>query len=299
MQKNTNFIENFLESLLALNGVSLNTVSSYRHDLTDFVKFLQNKPLNYATSIDLQNYMRELGKRKLAPRSQARKQSALKGFYAYLLTEKIINLNPASEISSPKLPPNLPKYLSPDEVLKLLQGCKKSADLRLDCALQILYATGLRVSELVGLPMGGILKQSQAIMVTGKGNKERMIPLHETAREILKKYLKIRPSFFLHGAKDSKFLFPGSGASGHLTRDGFFKLIKNRAIECGIEPSKVSPHVLRHSFASHLLEGGMDLRTLQTLLGHEDIATTQIYTHLNASHLSQTLLQKHPLSHKK
>jgi integrase/recombinase XerD len=300
MQKNLHLIDNFLESMLAFQGASLNTLTAYRHDLLDLNTFLKEKSFDSTSVSDLQAYMRSLGKQELSPRSQARKQSSLKMFFNYLQSEKLIKINPASDLSAPKLPTQLPKYLTPQEILSLLNISGKSENhLRLTCALQILYATGLRVSELVGLPLSGILRQGSALMITGKGNKERLVPLHNEATNALKQYLKVRPLFFPRGTKESKFLFPSSGVSGHLTRDGFFKLLKNRALECGIDTSKVSPHVLRHSFASHLLEGGIDLRTLQLLLGHEDIATTQIYTHLNASQLEKTLIEKHPLSSKK
>lgn len=299
MPKNL-IIENFLEYMLTARGVSASTVASYRIDLYDFAAFIAPSEIQESAPHNLQNYMRELARRKLAPRSAARKRSSLKSLFLYLLSEKIIKANPAAELTAPKIPAALPKYLTPEEVLRLLDvKTSDPSSLRLSCALEVLYASGLRVSELVGLPLSGIIRNGSAIMVLGKGNKERMVPLHERARKVIKEYLKVRPYFFPKGAKESRFLFPGTGASGHLTRDGFFKQIKERAVTSGISPAKVSPHVLRHSFASHLLAGGMDLRALQTVLGHEDIATTQIYTHLNASELKKTLETKHPLGKKK
>jgi integrase/recombinase XerD len=162
--------------------------------------------------------------------------------------------------------------------------------------ITLMYAAGLRVSELVGLPCASVLKGGSTILVMGKGSKERMLPLVERAAKALKEYLPIRPKFFKKGCKESKFLFPGGGKLGHITRDGFSKLLKQQALFCGIAPAKVSPHVLRHSFASHLLSGGMDLRTLQAMLGHENIATTQIYTHLMSDELQRTVEEKHPLA---
>ena len=240
-----------------------------------------------ATAEDIQNYLAHLPDR---PSSIARHASAIRGFYKFLMLEKIITENPAANLELPKRTRTLPKFLSVDEIELLISsaGDTKNAT-RLRAMLELVYASGLRVSELCELPMTAIL--GNKLLIHGKGAKERMVPMHERAQHALEKWLAVRD-------KDkSKYVFPSTGKTGHITRDGFFKILKKCAVLAGIDPSRVSPHVLRHSFASHLLAGGANLRAIQTMLGHEDISTTQIYTHVLPEKLRETVQAHHPLAH--
>ena len=222
--------------------------------------------------------------------SIARKASALRGFYKFLMLEKIITTNPTKNIELPKRARPLPTLLSVDEIELLISSAGDTKNsTRLRAMLELVYASGLRVSELCELPMTSIL--GDHLLIHGKGAKERMVPMHAGAIDALNKWLAQR------GDTDSKYVFPGSVKTGHITRDGFFKILKKCAVLAGIEPSRVSPHVLRHSFASHLLAGGANLRVIQTMLGHEDISTTQIYTHVLPEKLRDTVESAHPLAH--
>ncbi len=280
------YINIFLESLSAEKGRSLKTLESYGNDLYSAESVLGD--LKNATTTDLQKYLAGLSEDGLLPATLSRKTSALRGFYKFLTLEKIIAKNPATELELPKLGRHLPKYLSIDEIESLIinAGDIKNS-IRLRAMLELLYASGLRVSELCELPITGVL--GDKLLIHGKGAKERMVPMHKQAQEALYKWLELRND-------ESKFVFPGTGATGHITRDGFFKLIKKCAVLAGINPNRVSPHVLRHSFASHLLAGGANLRAIQTMLGHEDISTTQIYTHVMPDALIKTVTDHHPLA---
>lgn len=280
-----NYIEIFLEALSAEKGRSKQTLSAYESDL----RATQNKigDLLKATPTDIQNYLSHLPDK---PSSIARKTSTLRTFYKFLMLEKIIDKNPMTNIELPKHEKTLPKYLSPHEIELLISS---SGDIktstRLRCMIELLYASGLRVSELCELPMSANL--GDRLLIHGKGAKERLVPVHEAAQDALHKWLQIR------GDIDSKYIFPTNSKLGHITRDGFFKILKKCAVLSGIEPERVSPHVLRHSFASHLLAGGANLRIIQTMLGHEDISTTQIYTHVLPEKLRDTVESAHPLAH--
>jgi integrase/recombinase XerD len=198
-------------------------------------------------------------------------------------------------IELPKRNKALPKYLAEEDIEAIISSADDVRhSVRLRALIEILYASGLRVSELVGLPMAAISRGR--LMVQGKGSKERMVPIHQTACAAIEEYMQVRHAFFPAGRKASPYLFPGIGKSGHLTRDGFFKILKKCALLAGIDPGKVSPHVLRHSFASHLLAGGANLRAIQTMLGHEDISTTQIYTHVLPEKLKTAVASYHPLA---
>ena len=280
-----NYIDIFLEALSAEKGRSQKTLSAYASDLTAAQNSIGN--LLNASENDIQNYLSNLSEK---PSSIARKASALRTFYKFLLLEKIISTNPTANLELPKKEKTLPKYLSPNEIELLISS---SGDIktstRLRCMLELLYASGLRVSELCELPLSANL--GDRLLIHGKGAKERIVPMHEAAQDALHKWLKIR------GEMDSKYVFPTYSSTGHITRDGFFKILKKCAVLAGIEPSRVSPHVLRHSFASHLLARGANLRAIQTMLGHEDISTTQIYTHVLPEKLRDTLESAHPLAH--
>lgn len=282
-----NYIDVFLEALSAEKGRSEKTLTSYASDLNQAESALPNGLLN-ATEADIQNYLSNLDDKAS---SVARKASALRGFYKFLMLEKIITTNPTKNIELPKRTRPLPKLLSTEEIDLLISSAGDiKTSVRLRAMIELLYASGLRVSELCEMPMTGIL--GDHLLIHGKGAKERMVPMHNGAIHALQKWLELR------GDDDSKYVFPGSGKTGHITRDGFFKILKKCAVLSGIDPKRVSPHVLRHSFASHLLSHGANLRAIQTMLGHEDISTTQIYTHVLPEQLRETMEQFHPLSDK-
>ena len=294
-------IKKFLEMMVAEKGASKNTVGAYLTDLEKFQEFLLSersiKNLEKVQKNDVKQYLSYLHENNYSSKSQARKLSAINSFYLFLLSENVVKENPVSGIFSPKIGKSLPKYLSKDEIELLIKTAKKihtTRGIRLEFQMELLYATGLRVSELVTLPFKSIIK-NEFIEVMGKGSKERLVPLNKNAIKLFEEYKNVR-NLFIPNGKDSKFLFPSKSASGHQTRDTFYKNLKDIAIASGIDPAKVSPHVFRHSFASHLIAGGADLRAVQTMLGHSDISTTQIYTHIMTDRLKTAVEQKHPLA---
>ena len=279
-----NYIDIFLEALSAEKGRSQKTLAAYASDLNAAQNAIGD--LLHATNEDIQNYLSNLDEK---PSSVARKSSALRTFYKFLMLEKIISANPTTNLELPKRNRNLPKFLSIEEIELLISSAGDTKNsVRLRCMIELLYASGLRVSELCELPMSANL--GDKLLIHGKGAKERIIPMHEAAQDALHKWLEYR------GDDESKYVFPSNSTTGHITRDGFFKILKKCAVLAGIDPAKVSPHVLRHSFASHLLAGGANLRVIQTMLGHEDISTTQIYTHILPEQLRNTVESAHPLA---
>ena len=286
-----NYIDIFLESLIAEKGRSLKTIESYGRDLIAAEEEIG--PLVDAGATDLENFLAHLSRSGMANSTIARKTSALRGFYKFLKLEKIIDENPAKMLDSPKRVKNIPGVLSTEDIDLLISNAGDiKTSVRLRAMLEVMYASGLRVSELCELPMTAIMDGK--LLVRGKGGKERIVPIHFGAADALNKYLAVR-EYFLPGGRESKYVFPGSGKGGHITRDAFFKLIKKCAVLSGISPASVSPHKLRHSFASHLLAGGANLRAIQTMLGHADIATTQVYTHVQTDKLKRDVFDKHPL----
>lgn len=310
-------VDSFLDMLTAERGAAVNTRQAYWRDLADFSVSLREtskKEIVDATTDDIKAYLKDLGnkihtkgesKAKIATRTVARRLSALRQFYRYLVSENVRKDDPTSTIDSPKQKRTLPKTLSEKEVSRLINtaGEGGGADsIRLVCLMEMLYATGLRVSELVGLPLSAIGEEMQFLMVEGKGGRERMVPLSEPAQKAVKAYLDVRQSFIGEENKDhqNQWMFPSrTSSSGHLTRQRFAQLLKDLAESAGIEAGKVSPHVLRHAFATHLLSNGADLRAVQKMLGHADIATTQIYTQIIDEKTKATVEEKHPLSGKK
>ena len=299
--KNKEYIERYLEMMVAERGVARNTVLAYQTDLREYQKFLceECKVLNLvdAQKADIKQYLGFLEENRYSPKSQARKLSVINSFYLFLFSENIITENPASGIFSPKVGKSLPKYLTRQEIEKLIQTAKKqnsARGLKLEFQMELLYATGLRVSELVSLPLNAFIKD-EFVQVMGKGSKERLVPLNHRAVELFYQYKEIRPLFLKHG-EHSKYLFPSRGSCGYESRDTFFRNLKEIAVLSGIAPERVSPHVFRHSFASHLIAGGADLRAVQTMLGHSDISTTQIYTHIMTDRLKSAVENNHPLS---
>jgi integrase/recombinase XerD len=305
----------FLDMLAAEQGAGDNTLQAYRRDLTDFSEFIARGGQNFAgiETQGLRDYLADLDARGFKPSSAARRLSAMRHLFRFLLNERIRRDDPAAILSGPKRGRGLPKVLSIADVDRMLSRAKALADapeasvlqrlraMRLYCLLEVLYATGLRVSELVALPASAARRDARMIIVRGKGNKERLVPLNEPSRVAMADYLAAMEALKQEKKKNaasSKWLFPSFGESGHLTRQHFARDLKELAAAAGLAPRLVSPHVLRHAFASHLLHNGADLRIVQTLLGHTDISTTQIYTHVVEERLKSLVRDLHPLAEK-
>lgn len=296
-------LESFIEMMRAERNAARNTVEAYTRDLTDLAGFLARRRAELATAdaTALRAYLGALDRAGMAPRTAARRLSAIRQFYRFLVGEGLRQDDPVAAIDSPRQGRPLPKLLSETEVGQLLDAAHalEGVDgLRLATLLELLYATGLRVSELVALPVAAVMRDRRVLVVRGKGGKERMIPLHESARTASNAWLAARSAELAKRAKGaaSPWLFPSRGDSGHLTRQRVGQLLKGVATTAGIDRRKVSPHVLRHAFASHLLDHGADLRSLQKMLGHADIATTQIYTHVADDRLKTLVREHHPLA---
>jgi integrase/recombinase XerD len=305
----------FIDMLAAEQGAGANTLDAYRRDLEDFSEFLGPLGQSFATAETqaLRDYLADLDSRGFKSSSVARRLSAMRHLFRFMLNERIRSDDPAAILSGPKRGRGLPKVLSISDVDRLLVRAKELSvqpaaspaqrlrAIRLYCLLEVLYATGLRVSELVALPLSASRRDARMIVVRGKGNKERLVPLNEASRQAMADYLaaieaqKPAPK---KNAAASKWLFPSFGESGHLTRQHFARDLKELAAAAGLAPRLVSPHVLRHAFASHLLHNGADLRIVQTLLGHTDISTTQIYTHVVEERLKSLVRDLHPLAEK-
>jgi integrase/recombinase XerD len=297
-------VESFLEMMVAERGAAANTVDSYRRDLDDFSGFMaaRRRAPEEADPAALRAYLATLAKAGMAPRTSARRLSALRQFFRFLYAEGHRGDDPSAAIDSPRQSRALPKYLGEAEVDGLLAAARRyegREGLRLVALLELLYATGLRVSELVGLPAAALARDGETLIVRGKGGKERMVPLGDAAARTLSDYMAVRTTFLPKGRAANgaaRWMFPSRGAAGHLTRARFAQLLKEVAVAAGLPPKRVSPHVLRHSFASHLLANGADLRSVQQMLGHADIATTQIYTHILDERLKALVHRAHPLS---
>ena len=293
-------IESFLEMVRAERGAANNTVLAYTRDLRDFESFLtvRNRSFENAQIADFRAYLASLTENGLAVRTQSRRLSALREFYKFLYTEKIRQDNPTEALDSPKSGRPLPKYLSETEVARLIDAVKKLPDCqqaRMRALTEIAYDAGLRVSELVALPLSVANVKENVITVRGKGGKDRIVPLTEIAKRAIRDWLSAR-ELYLPNGRPSKWLFPAPNKEGHLTRFAFYRELKQLALTAGILPSRVSPHVLRHSFASHLIAHDADLRSVQQMLGHSDISTTQIYTHILDDRLKKTVEKSHPLT---
>jgi integrase/recombinase XerD len=308
-------IELFLDMLAAEQGAGDNTLAAYRRDLSDLSEFLARHRQTFAVAQteSLRDYLADLDTRGFKSSSVARRLSALRHLFRFLLSERVRSDDPAAILSGPKRGRTLPKVLSIADVDRMLRKAKELTEasgasvpqrlraMRLYCLLEVLYATGLRVSELVSLPRSAARHDARMIVVRGKGGKERLVPLNDASRQAMSDYLAAMESQ-KGGRKSSavtaKWLFPSFGESGHLTRQHFARDLKELATAAGLAPRLVSPHVLRHAFASHLLHNGADLRIVQTLLGHTDISTTQIYTHVVEERLKSLVRDLHPLAEK-
>jgi integrase/recombinase XerD len=299
-------VADFLAMLTAERGASQNTIEAYANDLEGFVAFLADRQVapEGAVSGDIQAYIGALASEGHAPASRARRLSAVKQYYRFLAAEGLIKVDPTAGLQGPKKKRALPKVLSIAEVDTLLSAAEKRCEgsegralfraLRLQCLLEMLYATGMRVSELVSLPRAVLRGDRRVLTIKGKGGRERLVPLNGAARAALDRFLAVSGRF-----DNSEWLFPSKSTLGHVTRQGFAQDLKEIAEEAGIGAHRISPHVLRHAFASHLLDRGADLRAVQQLLGHADISTTEIYTHVLQERLKALVNTHHPLAKNK
>ncbi len=307
-------IEAFLEMMSVERGAAANTVAAYRRDLSEFAGFLKlqcARPIAAAQPADIEAYVHAMAEAGLAPTSRARKLSSVRQLYKFLAAEAVVGEDPSATVSGPKRTRALPRTLSVAEVDRLIAAAKARIDgtsgrerqrtMRFHCLIEMLYATGMRVSELVSLPKNVLAGDRRMLVIHGKGGRERLVPLSGPARSALDAYLELAETGGegLSRAIASKWLFPSQSAEGHLTRQRFAQDLKSLSTEAGIDPARVSPHVLRHAFASHLLDHGADLRAVQQLLGHADISTTEIYTHVLQERLKRLVNEHHPLARQK
>jgi integrase/recombinase XerD len=303
------WVEAFLEMMAAERAAAANTLKAYAKDLADAEGWLVSRGANLARAAaeDIEAYFSNIGARGLAPATAARRRAAVRQFYRFVLGERWREDDPSRRVDAPKKGRPLPKVLTRAEVDALIAAASAkdgAAGLRLAALIETIYASGLRVSEAVSLSLAAVVHDPAYLMVRGKGGKERLAPLNLPARTAIKAYLEVRRTFLPRineaaTTKDNPWLFPSRGEAGRLTERRFAQLLDEAARDAGVDPAKVSPHVLRHAFATHLLEGGADLRVVQTLLGHADIATTQIYTHVAEDRLREVVETKHPLARRR
>lgn len=291
-------ISRFLEAKSAQTGAARNTLLAYGRDLQDYAQALAAPPLT-ATRPDIEAYLGQLDAAGMSPATRARRLSAIKQFHLFLFEDGLTDINPAARIAGPKKSRALPGALTLDQVTALIEAMRGTGRTTAERArsaliIEMLYATGLRISELISLPVTHFKGRPDAILVRGKGNKERLVPLSEPVMAALEDWLIHRKAD--KALAGSRFLFPSRGKSGHLTRQSVFLSLKSAATKAGIAPELVSPHILRHAFATHLLANGADLRVIQMLLGHADIATTEIYTHVVDDAKKALVLEHHPLA---
>lgn len=318
-ERGRDHLQSFLEMMSAERGAAGNTLDAYRRDLTGLMAYLRTAGVDVtkATPQILSRYLIHLAGTGLAPASRARKISAIRRFFKFLLAEETIDEDPADRLTGARRERPLPKTLSVDEVDRLLAQAQRTADaaagidklkaLRLVCLLEVLYATGLRVTELVSLPRDVLRADERVLTIKGKGGRERLVPLNNAARRALGVYLAAVDDWAKQDAADApadayrrkRWLFPSRSAEGYLTRQRFAQELKDVGLAAGLDPARLSPHVLRHAFASHLLDRGADLRAVQQLLGHADISTTQIYTHVLEERLKRLVQDHHPLAEAK
>ncbi len=297
------WVEAFLEMMSVERAAARNTLTAYGRDLSDAAGFLGGRGQDLATAAaeDIEAYFDALGARGLSPATAARRRAAVRQFYRFVMGEGWRADDPSRRVEAPRKGRSLPKVLSRAEVERLIAAAAArdgAQGVRLACMVELAYASGLRISELTGLTLAALARDPAYLMVKGKGGKERLAPLNAAAREAVKAYLQVRDVFLPKGAPNP-WLFPSRGRAGRLTPRRVGQLLDEAARDAGIDPARVSPHVLRHAFATHLLEGGADLRVVQTLLGHADIGTTQIYTHVATDRLAEVVATKHPLGRRK
>lgn len=304
MNDTDRWISTFLDAQAAELGAAKNTLLAYGRDLKDFAEWLTAHKTGFdtATQDHVEQYLVHCDAQGLAKATRARRLSSIKQIYRFAFEEGWRTTNPAIQVSGPGLDKRLPKTLDEAEVDRLLAAARTMGrdTLRNTCLMELLYATGMRVTELVSLPVTAARGDPRVLLILGKGGKERIVPLSPPARAALAEWLPFRDAADdtakAKGVPPSKFLFPSRGKDGHLTRHRFYLLIKELAVAGGVTPSKVTPHTLRHAFATHLLAGGADLRSIQAMLGHADVATTEIYTHVLDARLTELVLDHHPLA---
>jgi len=303
-RKSAHSIEAFLDMMSAERGASRNTLEAYKRDLVAFEESAGD--LKAATREDIKKYLSKLSRSGAATTSQARRLSSLRQYFAFLYSEGMRGDDPTLAVEAPRRARPLPKILSVEDVETLIATAREKAKTspegkRLLCLVEIFYAAGLRVTELATLPLAAVRRRDNFLFVKGKGGKERVAPLNGEAREAITNYLDVRAEFLprVKNAAAERYLFPSRSAEGHLTRRRCHQMMKELAVDAGVDPAKLSPHVLRHAFATHLVEGGADLRSVQTMLGHSDISTTQIYTHVASERLKSVVNAAHPLAKKR
>ena len=294
-------LDAFLDMLVAERGVANNTKSAYEADIMQAGQFFARRKKNLAEvdEYDITSFLKSLA--SLAPKSRARKLSSLKQYFRFLVSENVRKDDPTTQQDGPKLNRSLPNVLSIDDMQRLFAAVDGETPeaLRMCALLELAYGSGLRVSELMSLPLSAYSNKRKAMLVRGKGDKERLVPLSSPAHEAVAAYLDVRKSFIPKKTKTSAYLFPSNSKEGYLSRIRFYQLLKDVAAKAGLPFKKIHPHSLRHAFATHVLSGGADLRSLQQMLGHADIGTTQIYTHVVRDHLQKTVETHHPLAKKR
>lgn len=298
--QNVQDIETFLEARAAERGAAQNTLMAYARDLRDAASWAEFRHMKLCEleRSDVETYLKHCDAIGLSATTRARRLSALRQFFGFLFDEGRRSTNPALRLPGPEKPKRLPKTISPEDVSRLLNAAEQHGKTDYDrakfaCLLHLLYATGMRVSELVSVPYAAALGDPEMLLVRGKGNKERLVPLSPPARAALSRWVHLLE--LRYTVQRPRYLFPSRGATGHLTRVAFFLALKSIALEAGLNPKEITPHRLRHAFATHLLAGGADLRAIQVMLGHADLATTEIYTHVVQDQLRDLVMQHHPL----
>lgn len=294
-------VKQFLQMMAVERNAARPTLDAYGRDLEDLAQTLQVTPagLLHLSEADVSRYFATLDERGLASSSMLRKRSAVRQFYRFCVTENLCAADPSRKVAAARKGLKLPKIISREDIEALIDaaGVKDANQaIRLRCLIEMAYASGMRISELVSLRLDAVARDPAFLIIKGKGGTERLVPLNPAAREAIRAYLGIRGAFLQAKDQANPYLFASRGAEGHLTRRRVGQLLDEAAVNAGIDPARVSPHVLRHAFATHLLEGGADLRTVQTLLGHADISTTQIYTHVASERLREVVETHHPLA---
>lgn len=296
-----NLIKEFLDVKTVEEGAALNTLKAYRNDIHQFSEAIAPLLVQNVKAEDIEGYLKKLKDEGCLSKTLSRKISCIREFYKFLQSEKIISKNPATRLKTPKIGKRLPSFLTKKEIKKLCNVTKNEESfslIRLKAMVKLMYSSGLRVSELVSLPENAINYDQKQILICGKGSKERIVPVTKEAIDDIFKYVECRDAY-MGNLKNKKWLFPSTRSmSGHITRDAFFKSLKKMAIMAGIEPQKVHPHVLRHSFATQLVNNSADLLSIQKMLGHENVVTTEIYTHITTEKLVDEMKKHHPLMQK-
>ncbi len=291
-------IKEFIDVKTVESGSALNTVNAYLRDINQYVRSLKSILPQCATTEDIEAYLTELKESGCRPKTISRKISCIREFYKFLQSENIITENPAIRLRTPKIGKSLPSFLTTEEIKRICDTIpkeKKFSFARMNIIIKLMYFSGLRISEVVALPENAVNFDMHQILIYGKGSKERVVPVTKEVIKDILKYLKIREQFL--GKRKSKWMFPSLRAlSGHITRAGLFKQLKKVAGSAGLDEEKVHPHILRHSFATRLVNNNVDLRSIQKMLGHENIVTTEIYTHITTEKLAQEVKNKHPLT---